>query len=51
MIRFTVCGVPEAIVSAFGLKLQVLFAGSPEHVRSTIPERPAIDVIVTESLT
>jgi hypothetical protein len=45
--RVVVLAMPGLTVSFAGAKLHVLSAGSPEHVKLTIPERPALAVIVS----
>jgi hypothetical protein len=45
--RVVVLSMPGLTVSFAGAKVHVLSAGSPEHVKLTIPKRPAVAVIVS----
>jgi hypothetical protein len=45
--RVVVLSMPGLTVSFAGAKVHVLCAGSPEHVKLTIPERPALAMIAS----
>src|SRR5690349_16126627 len=45
--KVVVLSMPGLTVSFAGAKVHVLSAGSPEHVKLTIPERPALAAIVS----